>query len=68
MPSERKNRKMSGPIASRAAALDSRVTLNDARLDRGISQAVRDAGLEGGDLLNKIEKLLRERKVTLTLP
>jgi len=42
------------PLEARAAALDSLVTLNDARLDRALSQAVRDAGLEEGDLLNKI--------------
>jgi HEAT repeat protein len=56
------------PLEARAAALDSLVTLNDARLDGALSQAVRDAGLEEGDLLNKIEKFLRERKVKLTLP
>jgi HEAT repeat protein len=55
-------------LEARAAALDSLVTLNDARLDGALSQAVRDAGLEEGDLLNKIEKLLRERKIKLTLP
>jgi len=56
------------PLEARAAALDSLVTLNDARLDGALSQAVRDAGLEEGDLLNKIEKLLRERKIKLALP
>jgi hypothetical protein len=56
------------PLEARAAALDSLVMLNDARLDGALSQAVRDAGLEEGDLLNKIEKLLRERKIKLTLP
>jgi HEAT repeat protein len=56
------------PVEARAAALDSLVTLKDARLDGALSQAVRDAGLEEGDLLNKIEKLLRDRKIKLTLP
>ena len=57
-------------LEARAAALDSLVALNDPRLDGALSQAVRDAGLESGegDLLNKIEKLLRERKIKLTLP
>jgi hypothetical protein len=31
------------PLEARAAPLDSLVTLNDARLDRALSQAVRDA-------------------------
>jgi HEAT repeat protein len=53
---------------ARAAALDSLVALNDPRLDGALAQAVRDAGLEGSDLLNRIEQLLRERKVKLTLP
>jgi HEAT repeat protein len=56
------------PLEARAAAVDSLVTLNDARLDGALSQAVRDGGLEEGDLLNKIEKLLQERKIKLTLP
>jgi len=43
------------------------VALNAPRLDGALTQAVRDAGLERGDLLDKIEKLLRERKVRLTL-
>jgi HEAT repeat protein len=56
------------PQEARAAALDSLVALNDPRLDDALTQAVRDAGLEESDLLNHIEKLLRERKVRLTLP
>jgi hypothetical protein len=52
----------------RAAALDSVVALNDPRLDGALAQAVRDAGLEESDLLNHVEKLLRERNVKLTLP
>jgi len=56
------------PEEARAAALESLLALNDPRLDGALAQAVRDARLEGGDLLRKIEKLLRERKVRLTLP
>ncbi len=56
------------PQEARAAALDSLVALNDPRLDGALAQAVRDAGLEESDLLNHIEKLLRERKVRLTAP
>ncbi len=56
------------PQEARGAALDSLVVLNDARLDGALSKALRDAGLEGSDLLCKIEKLLRKRKVKLTLP
>lgn len=55
------------PLEARAAALDSLVVINDPRLDSALSQAARDAGLEGGELLNKIEQLLRERKIKLTL-
>ena len=56
------------PQEARAAALDALVALNDPRLDRALAKAVRDAGLEGSDLLDKTEKLLRQRKVRLTLP
>jgi len=56
------------PEEARAAALESLLALNDARLDGALAQSVRDARLEGTDLLGKIEKLLRERKVRLTLP
>ena len=56
------------PEEARAAALESLLRLNDPRLDGALAQAVRDARLEGGNLLGKIEKLLRERKVRLTLP
>jgi HEAT repeat protein len=57
------------PIEARSAALESLVALNDPRLDGALSRAVRDAGLEteGSDLLIRIEKLLRDRKVRLTL-
>jgi len=53
---------------ARLAALNSRLALNDPRLDGALALAVRDAGLESGDLLNKIEEQLCKRKVTLTLP
>jgi len=56
----------SAPEEARAAALDSLAGLNDPRLDAALAQAVRDAGLEGTDLLDKIERLLRQRKVRLT--
>ncbi len=56
------------PQEARAAALDSLLALNDSRLDRALAQAAHDAGLEGSDLLYKIEKSLRDRKVKLTLP
>jgi HEAT repeat protein len=55
------------PQEARAAALDSLVVLNDLRLDGALAQAVRDAGLEQSSLLEKIEKLLLEHKVSLTL-
>ena len=55
------------PQEARVAALDSLLALKDQRLDGALAQAVRDAGLEGGDLLDKIEKLLRGRKVRLAL-
>jgi HEAT repeat protein len=56
------------PEEARAAALDAMLTLNDPRLDRALAQAVRDARIEGGNLLSKVEGSLRERKVRLTLP
>ena len=55
------------PQVARAAALDSLAALNDRRLDGALGRAVRDAGLEESSLLEKIEKLLRERKVKLAL-
>lgn len=54
------------PQEARAEALKSLLVLNDDRLDGALSSAVRDAGLEGTDLLNQVEKLLRDRKVKLT--
>jgi HEAT repeat protein len=56
------------PQEARVAALDSLITLNDTRLDRALAQAERDAGLEESELLLRIEKLLRERKIKLTPP
>jgi len=53
---------------ARLAALNSLLALNDPRLDGALALAVRDAGLESSDLLNKIEKQLCKRKVRLTLP
>jgi HEAT repeat protein len=58
-------------LVLRLAALDALVTLKDDRLDRALTQAVRDAGLEGGSLvllLQRTETLLRERNVKLMLP
>ncbi len=56
------------PPEARGAALDSLVALNDPRLDGALAQAVRDGGLEGSELLDRIEKLVGERKVRLPLP
>jgi len=54
------------PQEARAAALDSLLAFNDSRLDGALAQAAHDAGLEGSDLLDKIEKSLRDRKIRLT--
>jgi HEAT repeat protein len=53
--------------SARLAALDSLVELNDRRLDGALALAVRDAGLESSELLNKIEEQLCKRSVRLTL-
>jgi HEAT repeat protein len=53
---------------ARLAALDSLMALNDPRLDGALALAVRDAGLESSELLNKIEEQLCKRRVRLTLP
>jgi HEAT repeat protein len=53
---------------ARLAALNSLLALNDPRLDGALALAVRDAGLESSDLLNKIEEQLSKRNVRLTLP
>jgi len=57
------------PLQARTAAFDSLVKLNDPRLNLALSLAVRDAGLENteGDLLNRIETFIRDRKIKLTL-
>ena len=53
---------------TRSAALDALVALNDSRLDRALASAVRDARLEGSDLLQRIEHQLGRRKTRLSLP
>ena len=50
---------------TRRAALDALLALADPRLDRAIITTVRDASLEGTELLAQIERLLRERKIKL---
>jgi hypothetical protein len=55
------------PLEARDAAFDSLLLLNDPRLERALAQAVNDGGLEGGELLNRVEKLMRERKIKLNL-
>jgi len=52
---------------ARLAALNSLLASNDPRLDGALALAVRDAGLESSDLLNKIEELLCKRRVRLSL-
>jgi HEAT repeat protein len=56
------------PQEARGAALDSLLALNDPGLDTALAKSVRDAGLEKSDLLDRIEKALRDRKVKLSLP
>jgi hypothetical protein len=53
---------------ARLAALNSLVALNDRRLDGALALAVRDAGLENSELLNKIEEQLCKLSMRLTLP
>jgi HEAT repeat protein len=50
---------------TRRAALDALAALNDPRLDRVLATVEGDANLERTDLLARIERLLRERKVSL---
>jgi HEAT repeat protein len=52
-------------MALRLAALEALVAVKDGRLDRALRAAVHDAALEGSALLERSERLLRERKVTL---
>ena len=54
------------PQEARAAALDSLLALDDSHLDSALAQAARDAGLEGSELLYKIETSLRDRRIRLT--
>ena len=56
------------PEDAREAALGSLQALADPRLDGAVAQAVRDGGLEGSDLLARIEHLLRDRQVKLATP
>jgi len=49
----------------RAAALESLLLLDDPRLNAALALAVTDASLEGTELLERIEVLLRGRKVRL---
>jgi len=53
---------------ARLMALNSLLALNDRRVDEALALAVRDAGLENSELLNKIEEQLCKRRVRLTLP
>ena len=55
------------PVEARTEAFRSLVALNDPRLDSALSTAVRDGHLEGSDLIIKIEKQIRDRKVRLAL-
>lgn len=50
---------------SRIAALDALLALNDARFDPALAKVVREANLEHSELLPRVEKLMRERKVKL---
>jgi len=51
----------------RAAALDALLALKDTRLEAALTACARDAGLEGSSLLERTERLLRERKIKLNL-
>lgn len=53
------------PQEAREVAFNSLVTLKDPRLDTALIAAVGDASLEGSELLKRIEKLLRERKIKI---
>lgn len=46
-------------------ALDTLVKVNDDRLNKALLAAVKDAGLEGSELMQRTERQLRERKVKL---
>jgi HEAT repeat protein len=51
--------------AVRAEALEALVSLNDPRLSTTLVAAARDGGLEGSQLMQRIEELLAERKERL---
>src|SRR3989442_4280340 len=55
------------PQETRAAALDALLALNEARLNNALGAAVRDAGLEGSELLRRVEKLMSERKLQFAI-
>ncbi len=50
---------------SRIAALAALLALKDEQLDLTLAKVVREAGLENSELLARVEKLMRERKVKL---
>jgi hypothetical protein len=50
---------------SRSAALDALLALKDEHLDLAFAKVVREANLENSELLGRVEKLIRERKVKL---
>jgi HEAT repeat protein len=52
---------------AREAALEALVALDDVRLGPALAAAVRDAGLENGPLLERVEKQLVKRKQELDL-
>ena len=56
------------PLAFMVAftGLEVLVALKDSRLDKVLAAAVREAGLEGSPMLERTEKLLRERKAKLS--
>ena len=52
-------------LVPRSAALNALLALNDERLNAALAKVVRDSKIEGSDLMQRVEKLLRERKVKL---
>jgi len=50
---------------SRIATLEALLALKDERLDPALAKVVREAKLESHELLERVEKLMRERKVKL---
>ncbi len=51
--------------SARIAALNGLLAIKDERLDAALAKVVRETKLENSELLQRVEKLLRERKVTL---